>query len=150
MKPVFISLQILQAETQKLRRRSLARNSVRERGRDDSSPVSELSLKVAHSNSNSSHTDSAESGIDIQTPSERGSDHAPHSPSAAVVNYELDTDLDNKMDNYVDLSERDLSKPSQCSTVVDVHHSGGDGEEVIEMKSFANSGYVEDNVTEQV
>ena len=102
----------------------------------DSSPVCELSLSGTHSNGSrgsGSHTDSAESGIDLQTPSERGSEHSPHSPSF--------TDRDDKQDSDDDIESFKQNGLQSEHTVAEVHIHDTPGE-VIEMSSFKNDGYM--------
>lgn len=125
---IVISMQVLQAETQKLYKRSVS-DSIRERGGTEPSPVYELALTATHSSSSSSHTDSAESGIDLETPSEGGSQHSPQSPSYQSV-------MRNHSKNVAEEGGSKESSVQHGLTVVEVHAHKGQSEDAIEMNSF--------------
>lgn len=142
----YLLYQVLQSETQKLYRRSAPLRIGT--GGDDCSPVSELSLSATHSHSSrGSHTDSAESGIDIETPSERGSEHTPNSPTSLPNKLSKSNQLNDNITRTRHISETGSdngthSEMYRCATIAEVHIDCEGGEEVIEMESFTNEGFV--------
>lgn len=123
---------MLQSETQKLHRQIPATVG----DSDPSPPNSDLSLGRARTSrrTSSSHTDSTESGIDVHTPSEKGSEHSPHSP--------LQRENKFRTNQLMDESESDADiKHGQTTVEIHAGNSGTAGE-VIELKSFINGGYV--------